>query len=166
MDEINAMRMVRAGFLDVAIEIEGDLQVMLVDYFISEGRKIRVFWDCYEERSTLGPIVRRFKQVLAAEREVLAIQNDFSAEQVDALSVGLDELLRNRNIFAHAPMGQYFEVDTATNNVISQEWRIGRYQDNRPYFTLDTANEAYDKARACEDLVIRVRLPLQRAGRH
>ena len=55
MEEIYALRMVRAGFLDVAIEIEADLRVMLIDYFLTEARKVGLFWDFYESKGTLAP---------------------------------------------------------------------------------------------------------------
>jgi len=163
MEEIYALRMVRAGFLDVAIEIEADLRLMLIDYFLTEARKVDLFWDFYESRGTLGPVVYRFKKVLVAEREALAAERDFSAQQVDALLHALDELVQHRNRFAHHPMSQHFEVEEGS--ALRSEWRIGQGRENGPYFTIESANDAYEKARTCEDLVIRVHLPLERAAR-
>jgi hypothetical protein len=161
-EEIYAMRMVRAGFLDVAIEIEADLRVMLVNYFLTESHKVELFWDCYESKGTLGPVVDRFKKVLVVERESLAAGHDFSAQQVDALQHALDELVRHRNRFAHDPMSQHFLVKGGS--VIQNEWRIGQRDENGRYFTIESANDAYQKALACEDLVMRVRIPLEIAG--
>jgi hypothetical protein len=149
----------------VAIEIEADLRLMLIDYFLTEARKVDLFWDFYESRGTLGPVVYRFKKVLVAEREALAAERDFSAQQVDALLHALDELVQHRNRFAHDPMSQHFQVDVEAGSVVRNEWRIGQRREDGPYFTIESANDAYEKARACEDLVIRVRLPLERAAR-
>jgi hypothetical protein len=164
MEEMHAMRTVRAGFLDVAIEIEADLRLMLIGYFITESRKVDLFWDFYESRGTLGPVVSRFKKVLVAERGALAAQRDFSAEQVDALLHALDELVQHRNRFAHDPMNQHFLVDVNKGGVVRNEWRIGQRGEDGPYFTIESANEAYEKARACEELVMRVRMPLEIAA--
>jgi len=49
--------------------------------------------------------------------------------------------------------------------MVRNEWRIGQRREDGPYFTIESANDAYERARACEDLVIRVRLPLERAAR-
>ncbi len=164
MEEIYAMRMVRAGFLDVAIEIEADLRLMLIDYFLTEPRKVDLFWDFYESRGTLGPVVSRFKKVLIAEREVLAAERDFRPNRWTPCCT-LDELVQHRNRFAHDPMSQHFLVDVEEGSVVRNEWRVGQRREDGPYFTIESANDAYEKARACEDLVIRVRLPLERAAR-
>jgi hypothetical protein len=163
MKEMDAMRRLRAGFLDVAIEIEDDLKVMLMDYFLTEPRKIDLFWNLYEHKATLGSVVKRFKKVLVAEREALAADRDFSTEQVDALLSALEDLIQHRNRFAHHPMSQHFEVEEGS--ALRSEWRIGQGRENGPYFTIESANDAYEKARTCEDLVIRVHLPLERAAR-
>jgi hypothetical protein len=103
--------------------------------------------------------------VLVTEQEALAAERDFSAEQVDALLHALDDLVQYRNRFAHDPMSQHFLVDVEEGSVVRNEWRIGQRRKGGPYFTIESANDAYEKVRACEDLVLRVRLPLERAAR-
>jgi hypothetical protein len=156
-DEVDALRRFRAGFLDVAIAIEFDIRVMLASYFVADDSKMKLFLDVYEGRGTLGPMVQRFKKVLAAAREDFPADSGFSSSNVDALCGALDELVENRNRFAHHPMGSHLKLDTETGQVIGTELRIGR---GERYFTVDTAREAYESALRCEDLVLRVRKPI------
>jgi len=155
-DQVNKLRAIRSGFLDVAIEIEMDLRTMMVDYFVAEENKRPLFEEVYEsQQGTLGRLIERFNKVLTEERLPLTA----SGVDIEAVKAALSELKTNRNTFAHQPMDQYFEVDETTNRVVRAEMRIGKRSRHDAYFTVETAEHAYERARACEQLIMEMRTP-------
>jgi hypothetical protein len=153
-EEVDKLRAIRSGFLDVTIEIEMDLRTMLVGYFVADLNRRPLFEDVYEsQQGTLGRLVERLNKVLTVERERLTA----AGADIDAVKAALSDLVKNRNTFAHQPMDQYFEVDEKTGRVLSAEMRIGKRFSFDTYFTVDTAYEAYERARTCEQLIMELR---------
>jgi uncharacterized protein YfkK (UPF0435 family) len=156
-DEIEQLRVLRAGFLEVAIEIEIEIRELLTEYFVADTIKYELFVDAYESRGTLGTLRERLKVVLNAERDSLT---QFSSADADELLSALHELVQHRNQFAHSPMDQVWEWDDK-GQPISSEMRIGK-RFTASYFTVATARDAYEKARKCDDLIVRCRMAFMR----
>ena len=153
-EQTGKLREIRASFLDVAIEIEIGLRAMLVEYFIDDPNKRDLFESLYEGE-TLGRIVKRFNKVLTKEQEALSTAD----VNLDELKASLHDLVENRNVFAHQPMDAWYGVNEH-RQVVHSEVRIGpRNRSDATFFNVETAKKAYEDARHCEELVLRLRLP-------
>src|SRR5262249_6658996 len=101
------MRRHRAGFLEVAIEVEADIRAALADYFVAEVAKRPLFATQFvPDRAAFGTLVHHLLAIIDAEAERF---DGFNADDREALKRGLTAMVEHRNRLAHEPM--HFAVE-------------------------------------------------------